>query len=92
MIDVSGSKSDRIAYTPTEAAAVTGRTRTRIFKAIKDGELTARKDGRATLIEDTELLRWVKSLPTIGRQLNQAESDDACRNPEHPRNDNRFGP
>jgi hypothetical protein len=32
-------------------------------------ELTARKDGRATLIEDTELLRWVKSLPRIGRQL-----------------------
>ena len=72
MIDISESKSNLIAYTPSEAAAVTGRTRTRIFKAIKAGELTARNDGRATLIEHTELLRWVKSLPTIGRQLNRA--------------------
>jgi hypothetical protein len=39
MTDTSESKSNRIAYTPSEAAAITGRTRTRIFKAIKDGEL-----------------------------------------------------
>jgi hypothetical protein len=37
-IDISESKSNLIAYTPSEAAAVTGRTRTRIFKAIKAGE------------------------------------------------------
>jgi excisionase family DNA binding protein len=74
MKDISESKSParRIAYTPVEAAAATGRTRTRIFKAIKDQELTARKDGRATLIEDSELQRWVRSMPTIGRQLDHA--------------------
>jgi excisionase family DNA binding protein len=60
--------SARIAYTPEEAAVVTGRSRSRIFKAIKDGELTARKDGKATLLEDAELRRWLGSLPTIGRQ------------------------
>ena len=38
------------------------------FKAIKDKELTARKDGKATLLEADELRRWVRSLPTIGRQ------------------------
>ena len=57
-----------IAYTPEQAAVVTGRSRSRIFKAIKDKELTARKDGKATLLEADELLRWLRSLPTVGRQ------------------------
>jgi hypothetical protein len=57
-----------IAYTPEQAAVATGRSRSRIFKAIKDKELTARKDGKATILEDNELRRWVSSLPTIGRQ------------------------
>jgi excisionase family DNA binding protein len=54
----------QISYTPSQAAAVTGRTRTRIFKAIKDQEIIARKDGKATLIEADELRRWVSSLPS----------------------------
>ena len=57
-----------ISYTPGQAAAATGRSRSRIFKAIKNEELTARKDGKATLLEADELRRWVRSLPTIGRQ------------------------
>ena len=44
-----------------------GRSHTRIKKAIREKELTARKDGRATLIERAELQRWIASLPTIGR-------------------------
>ena len=73
MNDISKSKPPlrRIAYTPVEAAAASGRTRTRIFKAIKDRELAARKDGRATLIEDSELQRWVRSMPTIGRPVDR---------------------
>jgi excisionase family DNA binding protein len=59
---------EAISYTPEQAAAVTGRSRTRIFKAIKDGELTARKDGKATLLETDELRRWVRSMPIVGRQ------------------------
>jgi excisionase family DNA binding protein len=55
----------RIAYTPERAALVVGRSRTRIFKAIKNKELRARKDGRATLIEASELRRWVHSLPMV---------------------------
>ncbi len=57
-----------ICYTPEQAAAATGRSRSRIFKAIKEKELTARKDGKATLIDDHELRRWVSTFPTIGRQ------------------------
>lgn len=56
-----------ISYTPAQAATVTGRSRSRIFKAIKNEELTARKDGKATLLEDDELRRWVRSFPAIGR-------------------------
>jgi hypothetical protein len=56
-----------IAYSPQGAALATGRSRSRIFKAIKDRELVARKDGRATLLEADELRRWVRSLPTTGQ-------------------------
>jgi hypothetical protein len=55
-----------ISYSPQGAALATGRSRTRIFKAIKDRELIARKDGRATLLEADELRRWARSFPTIG--------------------------
>ena len=66
MTDSDNLTPAQISYTPEQAAAVTGRSRSRIFKAIKEEELTARKDGKATLLE--ELRRWVRSLPTIGRQ------------------------
>ena len=59
---------DALAYPPAQAAKVTGRSHTRIKKAIREKELTARKDGRATLIERAELQRWLASLPTIGRK------------------------
>jgi hypothetical protein len=57
-----------ISYTPEGAAAATGRSRSRIFKAIKDKELAARKDGKATIVEDNELRRWIRTFPTIGRK------------------------
>jgi len=58
----------RISYAPEEAAEITGVSRTRIFDAIRDKELTARKCGKATIIEATELHRWVRSMPTRGRE------------------------
>jgi excisionase family DNA binding protein len=64
----------RIALTPDEAAASAAVSRTRIFAAIKAGELTCRKTGKATLIETDELRRWVRSLPTRGRAA-EAERD-----------------
>jgi hypothetical protein len=56
-----------LAYKITQAAVVSGRSRTRIFGAIKNKELTARKDGRATIIFDDELRRWLSTFPIIGR-------------------------
>jgi excisionase family DNA binding protein len=57
----------RLSFTPDEAAESTGFSRTRIFAAIRGGELTARKCGRSTIIEIDELARWLRSLPTRGR-------------------------
>lgn len=70
-LDASGL-GRQISYGPVEAAAATGRSRSRIFKAIKDRELTAKKDGRATIIEAEELRRWVLSMPSIGREQSEA--------------------
>jgi len=67
-MDRNDSPPAAIAYTPEDAAAVTGRSRSRIFKAIKDKELTARKDGKATVLEADELRRWVRTFPTVGRR------------------------
>ena len=72
LIAVVSSPGGCIAYTPEEAAAVTGRSRSRIFKAIKEKELTARKDGKATILEHHELCRWIRTLPTIGRDATAA--------------------
>lgn len=56
----------RISLTPEEAALSTGLARTRIFEAIRNGDLIARGAGKATIIEFSELQRWVGSLPSKG--------------------------
>ena len=61
-----------IAYRPAQAVVASGQPRTRIFNAIKNKELMAHKDGKATLIFDDELRRWLKTFPTIGRNPNAA--------------------
>ena len=52
-----------ISYSVEDAGNAVGLSRTRIFEAIKSGELEARKAGRATIIEADELRRWIKSMP-----------------------------
>jgi excisionase family DNA binding protein len=64
----------RFSLTPDEAAESTGFSKSRIFQAIRSGELTARKDGKATVIETQEVLRWLRSLPTRGRRPTMVES------------------
>jgi hypothetical protein len=54
------------------APQAVGVARTRIFEAIANNELTARKAGKATIIELIELRRWVQSLPTRGREPDEA--------------------
>jgi hypothetical protein len=52
-----------LSVRPEKASEMTDTSRTRIFQAIRNGELTARKAGKATIIEIDELRRWVRSLP-----------------------------
>jgi excisionase family DNA binding protein len=73
--EITGCGLPRFSLTPDETAESTGFSRTRIFQAIRDGELTARKDGKATVIETDEILRWLRSLPTRGRQPASGEAD-----------------
>jgi excisionase family DNA binding protein len=65
--NVTGHAIPRLGLNPDEAAESAGVSRTRIFEAIRDGTLTARKAGKSTVIEIEELRRWVRSLPTRGR-------------------------
>jgi excisionase family DNA binding protein len=65
--NVTGRGIPRLGLTPDEAAISVGVSRTKIFEAIRDGALTARKSGKTTIIEPAELQRWVRSLPTRGR-------------------------
>jgi excisionase family DNA binding protein len=65
--NVTGRAIPRLGLSPDEAAISAGVSRTKIFEAIRDGALTARKSGKATIIEPAELQRWVRSLPVRGR-------------------------
>jgi hypothetical protein len=47
---------------------IRGVSRTRIFKAVQDREITIRKNGRSSIVEIAELARWLRTLPTKGRQ------------------------
>jgi len=55
-----------LAYHIPEAANLARASRTTIYRAIKAGELQARKRGTRTLILADELMRWVETLPCAG--------------------------
>jgi hypothetical protein len=63
-----------IAYPIEMVPVVAGVTRTQVFQAIRDKELTARKRGRRTIIEVAEVKRWISSFPTKGRKPELAAS------------------
>lgn len=57
--------STPLAYTIGEVCAIARMGRTSLYEAIANGELTARKRGRRTIILADDLRRWLDSLPTI---------------------------
>ena len=59
--------SDRIAFSPDEAAHRAGVGRTLIFAEIRSGRLEAHKAGARTLITADALTTWIKSLPAPRR-------------------------
>lgn len=54
----------KLCYRIDEACAATGFGRTALFERIRAGKIVARRDGKFTLIERDELVRYIKSLPT----------------------------
>ena len=68
----AGAGAAPIAYAIVDAPQVVGVSRTRIFDAVRKKELTVRKAGKSTIIESDELFRWVRNLPTKGRQQETA--------------------
>lgn len=58
--------TDKLAFSPDEAASLAGVGRTFIFAEIKNNRLEAVKAGSRTLITRDALTAWLKSLPRRG--------------------------
>jgi excisionase family DNA binding protein len=55
----TGALSHRI----DRVVEITGASRTKVYEALKRGELEAVKFGRATLVLDASVRRWLANLP-----------------------------
>lgn len=51
--------------TLAEASVVSGIGRTKLYEAISNGQLTARKFGHRTIVLRDDLLRFLASLPRV---------------------------
>lgn len=56
-----------MALTIKDAVRTTGLSRTRIFAAIRDGHLTAKKAGKATIVLGESLQAYLDGLPSARR-------------------------
>ena len=59
------SEARRRAHSVDSAAKIIGAGRDGIYKAIREGQLKARKFGRRTLILDEDLTEFLRSLPDL---------------------------
>jgi excisionase family DNA binding protein len=55
----------KLTYSIDEAATRVGICRDRIYSAIKDGRLDAKKAGRRTLVTAEALHRFIEALPAL---------------------------
>lgn len=58
-----------LAHSVESIPGKTGIGRTSIIKAIREGQLNARKMGRRTIITDDDLRKWLNSLPLLRRRV-----------------------
>jgi excisionase family DNA binding protein len=68
---MSDSITDKQALSVAEASHVAGIGRTKLYEAIRAGELKARKYGRRTLVLRSDLLKFLASLPTVRAEAMQ---------------------
>jgi excisionase family DNA binding protein len=62
---LQASDAHKVAFTIKEAARASGLSRSLLYVAIGRGSLRARKCGARTLILDSELRRFLRSLPHL---------------------------
>ena len=58
-----------IALKISEVCAASRIGRTRVFDAIKRGELRAKKHGKSTIVLHSDLVDWLNALPTASPRL-----------------------
>jgi excisionase family DNA binding protein len=75
------TSTHRIAFTVKEAAQASGLSRSLLYVAIARGALCAKKCGTRTLILDTDLRRFLRSLPRLAK----TEPSSTAREPRHLR-------
>jgi len=57
---------EKLAYTLSEAAKVTGFSTTSLYRFSNDGKLTLKRVGSRVFVTRTELLRFLEEAPTKG--------------------------
>ena len=60
-----GPDRRKLAYSVDELAVLAGCGRDKLYQAIRDGQLVARKLGRRTLITSDAAQSFLKGLPTL---------------------------
>ncbi len=58
----------QLSYNIDEVQALTGVGRTRLYEAMKEGKLKARKFGNKTMILKRDLEEFLDNLPTYGAE------------------------
>jgi excisionase family DNA binding protein len=71
--------SHKLAFTIKEAARATGLSRSLLYVAIGRGALRARKCGARTLILNTDLRRFLRSLPALAEGYMATSAESAPR-------------
>lgn len=73
----AGSGLLPLAVGPDQAAEILHVSRSRIYDLIRQKEITTRRDRKRTLIEVSELQRWLRTLPVRGRRPDSEISEIA---------------
>jgi Helix-turn-helix domain len=69
--------SESIVYGIPKACELANTCRSKIYAAIKSGDLVAKKHGRRTVILDDDLRRWIKSWPSTKKPDIESHAADA---------------